>query len=293
MKTYLWKINKGKLNKTNLALYSNFIKKKYKVSSGNDFNKIWKWSVDNPKIFWKSIWDFTKVKGDLGNTLLKESNIFYKNRFFPDSRLNYAKNLLKKNNEKKSIIFKSENGYKTALSWENLNLNVTQVSNWMKSNGIKKGDRVAAYLPNIPETVIAYISTSVLGAVWSSCSPDFGTAGVIDRFSQIDPKVLFVGDKYFYNGKKINILERLPEVLNKVSSINKVVIVPYPGTEIEKNKNIKIETHHWNELINLKYKKKFNTYCQILMIPWRFFIQVAQQANQMYLSWGWRSFAST
>ncbi len=256
MKTYLWKINKGKLNKTNLALYSNFIKKKYKVNSGNDFNKIWKWSVDNPKIFWKSIWDFTKVKGDLGNTLLKESNIFYKNRFFPDARLNYAKNLLKKNNEKKSIIFKSENGYKTALSWENLNLNVTQVSNWMKSNGIKKGDRVAAYLPNIPETVIAYISTSVLGAVWSSCSPDFGTAGVIDRFSQIDPKVLFVGDKYFYNGKKINILERLPEILNKVSSINKVVIVPYPGTEIEKNKNIKIETHHWNELINLKDKKK-------------------------------------
>ena len=256
MKTYLWKINKGKLNKTNLALYSNFIKKKYKVNSGNDFNKIWKWSVDNPKIFWKSIWDFTKVKGDLGNTLLKESNIFYKNRFFPDARLNYAKNLLKKNNEKKSIIFKSENGYKTALSWENLNLNVTQVSNWMKSNGIKKGDRVAAYLPNIPETVIAYISTSVLGAVWSSCSPDFGTAGVIDRFSQIDPKVLFVGDKYFYNGKKINILERLPEVLNKVSSINKVVIVPYPGTEIEKNKNIKIETHHWNELINSKDKKK-------------------------------------
>ena len=256
MATYLWKINKEKLKKTNLALYSNFIKKKYKVSSGNDFNKIWKWSVDNPKIFWKSIWDFTKVKGDLGNTLLKESNIFYKNRFFPDARLNYAKNLLKKNNEKKSIIFKSENGYKTALSWENLNLNVTQVSNWMKSNGIKKGDRVAAYLPNIPETVIAYISTSALGAVWSSCSPDFGTAGAIDRFSQIDPKVLFIGDKYFYNGKKINILERLPEVLNKVSSINKVVIVPYPGTEIEKNKNIKIETHHWNELINLKDKKK-------------------------------------
>jgi len=201
MKTYLWKINKEKLNKTNLALYSNFIKKKYKVSSGNDFNKIWKWSVDNPKIFWKSIWDFTKVKGDLGNTLLRESNIFYKNRFFPDARLNYAKNLLRKNNENKSIIFKSENGYKTDLSWKNLNLHVAQISNWMKSSGIKKGDRVAAYLPNIPETVIAYISTSVLGAIWSSCSPDFGTLGVIDRFSQITPKILFIGDKYFYNEK--------------------------------------------------------------------------------------------
>jgi len=256
MKTYLWNINKEKRKKTNLALYSNFIKKKYKVNSGNDFNKIWKWSVDNPKIFWKSIWDFTKVKGDLGDILLRESNIFYKNRFFPNARLNYAKNLLKKNDEKKSIIFKSENGYKTALSWKNLNLNVTQVSNWMKFNGIKKGDRVAAYLPNIPETVIAYISTSVLGAVWSSCSPDFGTTGVIDRFSQITPKILFIGDKYFYNGKKINILERLSEILNKIPSIKKVVIVPYPGTELEKKNEFKTEIYSWNELINLKSKNK-------------------------------------
>ena len=100
MKTHLWKINEKKLKKTNLVRYSNFIKKKYKIDSGKDFNKIWDWSVNNPKIFWKSIWDFTKVKGDLGKILLKESNVFYKNRFFPEARLNYAKNLLKKNNEK-------------------------------------------------------------------------------------------------------------------------------------------------------------------------------------------------
>jgi len=255
MKTYLWKINKEKQKKTNLALYSNFVKKKYKISTGNDFNKIWKWSVDNPQIFWKSIWDFTKVKGDLGDTLFKESNIFYKSRFFPNSKLNYAQNLLKKNNEKKSIIFKSENGYKTALSWKNLNLNVAQVSNWMKSSGIKKGDRVAAYLPNIPETVVAYISTSVLGAVWSSCSPDFGTIGLIDRFSQINPKILFIGDKYFYNGKKINILERLSKILNKIPSIKKVVIVPYPGTKVEKKNKFKTEIYNWNELIILKKSK--------------------------------------
>ena len=256
MKTYLWKINKEKQKKTNLALYSNFIRKKYKVNSGNDFNKIWKWSVDNPKIFWKSIWDFTKVKGDLGDTLLKESNIFYKNRFFPDARLNYAKNLLKKNNEEIAIIFKSENGYKNNLSWKNLNLNVAQISSWMKEGGIKKDDRVAAYLPNIPETVIAYISTAVLGAIWSSCSPDFGTAGVIDRFSQISPKILFIGDKYFYNGKKINILERLPEILNKIPSIDKVVVVAYPGTEIEENKNIEVKKYNWEELISKKNKNK-------------------------------------
>ena len=96
MKTYLWKINKTKLKKTNLALYSDFIKKKYKINSDNDFNEIWKWSINNPKIFWKSIWDFTKVRGNLGKILLKESNIFHKNRFFPDTTLSYAKNLLKK-----------------------------------------------------------------------------------------------------------------------------------------------------------------------------------------------------
>ena len=255
MGTYLWKINKRKLNKTNLALYSNFIKKSYKVNSSNDFNKIWKWSVDNPKFFWKSIWDFTKVKGELGNILLQESDIFFKNKFFYDTRLSYAENLLKKNNKNPAIIFKSENGYKTILSWKDLNFNVAQISEWMKLNGINKGDRVAAYLPNLPETVIAYISTSTLGAIWSSCSPDFGTAGVIDRFSQISPKILFIGDKYFYNGKKINILERLPEIINKVPSIKKIVVVPYPGTEIEK-KNIRIETYDWNKLIISKKKNK-------------------------------------
>ena len=255
MGTYLWKINKRRLNKTNLALYSNFIKKNYKVNSSNNFNKIWKWSVDNPKFFWKSIWDFTKVKGELGKILLQESDIFFKNKFFYDTRLNYAENLLKKNNKDPAIIFKSENGYKTILSWKDLNFNVAQISEWMKLNGINKGDRVAAYLPNLPETVIAYISASTLGAIWSSCSPDFGTAGVIDRFSQISPKILFIGDKYFYNGKKINILERLPEIINKVPSIKKIVVVPYPGTEIEK-KNIRLETYDWNKLIISKKKNK-------------------------------------
>tara|TARA_B100000686_G_scaffold330283_1_gene392368 strand:- start:1164 stop:3122 length:1959 start_codon:yes stop_codon:yes gene_type:complete len=256
MKTYLWEISKDKLNKTNLAQYSDFIKKNYNINFKNDFNKIWQWSIDNNQVFWKSIWDFTKIDGQLGKILLEESNLFFKNKFFPDTKLNYAKNLLKKNNQEPSIIFKSENGYKAELSWEKLNLHVSKISNWMKSNGIKKGERVAAYLPNIPETVTAYISTATLGAVWSSCSPDFGTNGVIDRFSQITPKVLFIGDKYFYNGKKINVIERLPEILKNVPSINKVVVVPYPGTEIEKNNSIKIETYNWDELINIKQDNK-------------------------------------
>ena len=192
MSNYLWKINKERLKNTNLFLYSDFIKKNFKIDTSNDFNKLWKWSVDNTDIFWKSIWDFTKVIGKQGNILFQESDIFYKTKFFPKAKLNYAQNLLKKNNIKPAIIFKSENGYRTELSWRNLNLNIQKISTWMRSNGIKKGDRVAAYLPNIPETVIAYLSTSTLGAIWSSCSPDFGSAGVIDRFSQIRPKILFI-----------------------------------------------------------------------------------------------------
>jgi len=249
MDTYLWKLKEEKLKKTNLFLYSEFVNKKYKLNFNNDFNKIWEWSISNKQAFWKSIWDFTKVKGVLGKVLIEESEIFYKNKFFPDSKLNYAENLLKKNDDDMSIIFKSENGFRTALSWKELNSNVGKISNWMKLIGLKKGDRVAAYLPNIPQTVIAYLSTAALGGIWSSCSPDFGTAGVIDRFSQINPKILFIGDKYFYAGKKINILERLPEILKKVKSIQKVVVIPYPGTEIEKINNSVVELNKWEELL--------------------------------------------
>jgi acetoacetyl-CoA synthetase len=258
MKNHFWSLNKEKLNKTNLALYSNFIKKNYNFNSDNDYNKIWKWSVDNPKIFWKSIWKFTKIKGKLGKTLLKESSIFYKNRFFPDAQINYAENLLKKNNLEDAIIFKSENGFKKKLNWKNLNLHVCQISNWMRSNGIIKGDRVAAYMPNIPETVIAYISAAAIGAIWSSCSPDFGTTGVIDRFSQINPKILFIADTYFYNGKKIDILERLNEILKNVPSITKVVIVAYPGTKQNKKNNFITKTYDWHELLLSEKKIKIN-----------------------------------
>ena len=252
MKTYLWKIKKDKLAKTNLALYCKFIKKKFNIDADNDFKKLWEWSIKNSEDFWESIWDFTKVKGKKGDTLFKKSNTFYKNKFFPKAKINYAENLLTKNNSDLAIIFRSENGYRTSLNWKQLNVNVSQVSNWMKSNGLNKGDRVAAYLPNIPEAVIAYISSAAVGAVWSSCSPDFGAEGVVSRFSQIKPKILFIGDKYFYNGKKINILERLPEIINKVPSINKIVIVPYPGTKIDKKKIFGNQTYIWDELISLK-----------------------------------------
>ena len=256
METYLWKIKNDKLNKTNLSQYLNFIETKFKIHSKNDFNKAWKWSVENPEVFWKSIWDFTKAQGNFGKKLIEKSDIFFKNKFFPDTKLSYAQNILKKNNNDKAIIFKSENGYRTELSWKDLNSKVIKISNWMRSHGIEKGDRIAAYLPNIPETVISYISSSVVGGIWSSCSPDFGTGGVVDRFSQINPKILFIGDKYYYNGKEINILERLNEILRNIPSIKKVVIIPYPGTENQNRNNYNVDTFNWSELISAKNKNK-------------------------------------
>ena len=256
MKTYLWRHNEKNLDETNLSLYSDFIKQKYNINSDGDYNTLWKWSVDHPRFFWKSIWNFTKVLGKLGNIDLKESNVFFKNKFFPDAKLNYAENILKKNNNDPAIIFRSEYGYKSVLSWKELNSKVKKVSNWMRSAGIKKGDRIAAYVPNIPEAVVAYIATSALGGIWSSCSPDFGTDGVIDRFSQISPKILFIGDKYFYNGKKISILDRLDKILEKIPSITKIIIIPYPGTTIKYKTQIKIDIYEWKEIINIENKKQ-------------------------------------
>ena len=257
MSSLLWKLKEEKLNKTNLFSYSSYIKKNFNIDCGNDYNKLWKWSVDNNTDFWNSIWDFTKVKGYKGKIILEKSNIFYKNKFFPDAQLNYTENLLKKFDKNPAIIFKSENGYRTSLSWEKLYSNVAKISKWMNSCGIRKGDRVAAYLPNIPETVEAYLSSSSIGAIWSSCSPDFGSKGVIDRFLQIEPKILFIGDKYYYNGKKINIIDRLNEIIENIPSITKVVIIPYPGTETELKSNVKIEVIEWNDIIGLKENKDF------------------------------------
>ena len=256
MKNYLWKINKKKLLKTNLSEYADFLKKNYKFKVNNNFDQLWKWSIKNPKFFWSSIWDFTKIVGFKGDIILKKSKIFYKNKFFPTSKINYAKNILIKNNNKPAIIFKSENEYRTEVTWKKLNLNVKAISIWLQNNKIKKGDRVAAYLPNIPEAVVAYIASSAIGAVWSSCSPDFGAPGVIERFSQIKPKILFIGNEYFYNGKKINILERLNKILKEVPSIKKVVLVAYPGTKIVKKKIIKKNIFSWKDILNQKNKKK-------------------------------------
>ena len=182
---------------------------------------------------------------------------FYKNTFLSNSKLNFTENLLSKNNDDKAITFISENGFREIKNWRDLNINVKKVSAFLRKLNIKSKDRVVAYMPNISETVEAFLGTVDIGSIWSSCSPDFGINGVIERFSQIKPKVLFVTKEYFYNGKKINILERLPEILKKIPTIKHVVISSYPGQaeikKLPKYKNIK--TYYWKNIIKQKNTK--------------------------------------
>ena len=191
---------------SNLFAFENYISKKLKIKFNRNYKKLLNWSIKNSPEFWSRFWDFSKIKGIKGNKNFGKSKTFYKNLFLPGSRLNFGENLLSKNNNEKAVTFISENGFREERSWKQLNLNTNKISKFLKKINIKKGDRVAAYMPNTIETVEAFIATTSLGGIWSSCSPDFGSKGVIERFSQINPKVLFITDQYFYNGKKTDIL---------------------------------------------------------------------------------------
>ena len=237
--------------KSLLWSYEQFISKQFKKNFDNKYENILKWSIKNPGNFWSSIWDFSKIKGFKGKLKIKKSKTFYKSKFLPSSKLNFAENLLSKNNNDKAITFISENGFREERSWHELSINASKISKFLKGINIKKKDRVAAYMPNIIETVEAFISSSSLGIIWSSCSPDFGVKGLVERFSQISPKVLFVVDKYLYNGKVINVLERLPFILKEITSIKYVVIVNYPGEKYLKKKytSKKLKVLKWSELM--------------------------------------------
>ena len=254
MSKKLWEASPSQKKKSLLCQYEQFISKKFDKKFHNKYENILKWSIKNPGNFWDSIWDFCRIRGSKDKIKLKKSKIFYKNIFLPNSKLNFAENLLSKKNQDKAITFISENGFREERSWKKLNCNVSRIFKFLKEIKIKKNDRIAAYLPNSIETVEAFIATSTLGAIWSSCSPDFGVKGVIERFSQINPKVLFVIDKYFYNGKTINILERIPKILKEISSIKYVVIINYPGEKYLNNKYKfkKVKVSNWNDLAKIK-----------------------------------------
>ena len=248
----LWQASSKQKKNSILFSFEKYISKKFNKNFSGDYQNILNWSIKNSPEFWSSFWDFTKIKGIKSDKKISKSKIFYKNLFLPNSKLNFGENLLSKNNSEKAITFISENNFREERTWKELNENTSKIINFFKDRKIKKKDRIVAYLPNTIETVEAFIATTSIGAIWSSCSPDFGVRGVVERFSQINPKVLFITDQYFYNGKKINVLERLPEILKAIPSIKNVVIIKYPGENYLSNKKFpKVKIFKWTELMKI------------------------------------------
>jgi acetoacetyl-CoA synthetase len=229
--TQLWTASSETIKNSNIKKFSNLIEKKYNINFENNFQKFHKWSVNNLEKFWSEYWDFGEIKGDKGSQIISKDKIFHRNKFFKDAKLNFAENLISKNNDEIAIHSLKENGEHENISWEQLNINVKKLSSFFKFFDLKKGDRIAGYVPNTIETIVSFLATSKNGLIWSSCSPDFGIQGVIDRFKQIEPKILVTCDQYNYNGKKIDILNRIPAILEAIPSIKKVIVFNYDKNE--------------------------------------------------------------
>jgi len=255
MSQKLWEANLSNKNKSNLFKFEKFISKKYGYKARKNYKKLFNWSIKNSKLFWSSVWDFTNVKGSKTEKF-KFTKEFIKNKFFVKSKLNFAENLLANNNNSKAITFISETGYREVRSWRELHKNTSKLINFYRQNKILAKDRIAAYMVNQIETVECFLAASTIGAIWSSCSPDFGTEGLIERFSQIRPKILIITDRYYYNGKEINILKRLPFILKKIKSIKTVLIVNYPGKKYLKYVKIKgTKIFNLNQINKIKQTK--------------------------------------
>ena len=177
------------------------------------YDELWQWSVDQRAAFWDTLWDFCGVVGDKGDGVLEEGERMPGARWFPNARLNFAENLLRYRDERPALVFRGEDGTRMTLTYGGLYRAVAGVAEGLRAAGVGPGDRVAGFLPNHPQTVVAMLATTSLGATWSSCSPDFGIQGVLDRFGQFEPKVLFTADGYHYAGKRVDSLRPIGEVV--------------------------------------------------------------------------------
>jgi acetoacetyl-CoA synthetase len=233
MNKSLWRPSEQNKKESLLEDFSKFVK----FDSGQNFKSLWEWSVKNQEIFWSKFWDYSKIIGDKGTEVIRKNKIFNKTKFFPDSKINYAENILKKKTNEIAINFLSEKGFEESITWKDLYEKVCKFSSYLKKLNLKKGDCLAAYVPNKIESIISFLACAKNGIIWSSCSPDFGIQGVVDRFQQIDPKVFITSDYYYYNGKKINILEKVDEILKKIPSIKKTIIFAYDKNDHPDYKN--------------------------------------------------------
>lgn len=189
-----------------------------------------RWSVEQSADFWSLLWDYFDVIGERGKTVVEQPEKMPGAKWFPQAKLNFAENLLRYRDEHIALIFRGENGARQQLTYAELRGEVAGFAASLKRQGVGRGDRVAGMLPNCIETIVAMLATTSLGAIWSSCSPDFGVQGVLDRFGQIEPKVLITVDGYFYNGKRIDIQEKVAEIISQLDGLKHTVVVPFADT---------------------------------------------------------------
>jgi acetoacetyl-CoA synthetase len=237
----LWTPDPERVKHANLTAFISHIQQQKPAGSEavRDYAALYRWSIDHPDAFWPEVWRFCGVvavdppgrsPGDevvVGLNRMAPPDPELGPRWFTGARLNFAENLLRHDDERPAIVFWNEQGRQRVLSFAELKNEVGRVAGALRHHGIVAGDRVAGFLPNMPEAVIAMLAAASLGAIWSSCSPDFGVNGVIDRFGQIQPRVLFCADGYRYAGKEIDSLARVREVVTRIPEIERVVVVPY------------------------------------------------------------------
>ena len=225
MNDILWNPSDYHYNQSNIAKYINFVNSNYNQSF-EEYEDIYNWSISNIDEFWESISKYTGIIFHTKtNSILKTDDSFIDAKWFDGFTMNYAENLLKYKNDDVAIEFFCENKINGKITYKQLNREVKKIFFYLKELGVNKGDVVAGFMPNIPETIIAMLACASIGAIWTSCSPDFGINGVLDRFSQSKPKVLFVSDGYFYKGKKINLFEKINQIQNGLSSIEEIIYV--------------------------------------------------------------------
>lgn len=225
--TELWRPSAGRIADANLTRFIKCLNARRGTQLA-DYDALYAWSLAEPEQFWTELTRFADVRGDFtAGPVLENPGQMPGARFFPHARLNFAENLLKFDDDEPALIFRNERGTRRVISYRELRSEVARIAEGLRAAGVGPGDRVAGFMPNLPETAIAMLATASLGGIWTSCSPDFGVHGVLDRFGQIEPKVLFTADGYFYGGKKLDSLEPVAEVVGKIASITQVVVVPY------------------------------------------------------------------
>ena len=223
----LWRPSEERIAAANLTAFMRDVNQRFDAGV-QDYDALWRWSVDRRDQFWQAVWSFCGVIAQSqGETVLLDGERMPGSRWFPQARLNFAENLLRRQDDAVALVFRGEDRVASEVTYADLYAEVSRLAQALRDLGVVAGDRVAAYMPNIPGTLIAMLAAASIGAVFSSCSPDFGVAGVLDRFGQIGPKVLFAADGCFYAGKTIDVIDRIAAIGAALDSVEHVVIVPY------------------------------------------------------------------